>query len=125
MLLRLRLWGSSSRTKVLDRARGKQPGEYERANGTRRLRVDCGDLLNACRPKPAECNVVRVRPERLRVREEGVEPGYEGRTPEVGRGPPVWKELGRGRQRQRVWLEEREEVGEEETSVRGELANDS
>ena len=62
-----------------------------------------------------------VRPEWLGVRQEGVQARDERRTPEVGRRPSVRQELGWGGERERVGLEEREEVGEEETSIRGKL----
>ncbi len=122
-LLHLRLRLDGCRPEGLHRARREQPREDERADRTRRLRVHGRDLLRPVRAaaEPPERDVVRVRPERLRVREEGVEPGDERRTPQVGRRPAVGQELGRRGERQRVRLEEREEVREEEPGVRGEL----
>ena len=64
---------------------------------------------------------MRVGPERLRVREEGVQAGDEWRTPEVRRRPSIWLELGRVREGERVRLEEGEEVREEEPAVRSKL----
>ena len=62
-----------------------------------------------------------VGPERLGVRQEGVQARDERRTPEVGRRPSVRQELGWGGERERVGLEEREEVRDEEPAVRGQL----
>ena len=64
---------------------------------------------------------MRIRPEGLRVGEEGVQACDEGRTPQVRGGPTVWQEFSRGRESERVGLEEGEEVREEESPVRRQL----
>ena len=56
------------------------------------------------------------------MREEGVEPCDEGRTPEVGSRPAVGEELGGRGERECIRLEEGEEVREEETAVGRNLA---
>ena len=114
---------SSSGTKVLRRPRGEQAREHHRAHGPRGLRVYRSDLLSSARgAEPAERDSVCVRPEGLRVREERVQPGDDGRTPQVGRGPAVRQELGRGGEGECVRVEEGEHVREEEPAVRGDLS---
>ena len=64
---------------------------------------------------------MRVRPEGLRVREEGVQRRDARRDPEVGRRPAVGPELGWCGERERVGLEEGERVNGEEACVWGDL----
>ena len=88
----------------------------------RRLRVQHRGLLRARRPEPPGRDVGRVGPERLGMREEGVEPRDERRAPEVGRRPAVGEELGGRGEREGAWVEEGEEVRKEEPAVRCDLS---
>ena len=120
--LRLRLRPLSRRPEVPHRPIREQAREYHNADSTRGLRVQRRGLLRARCPKPSGGDVVRVGPERLGVREEGVEPRDERRAPEVGRRPAVGEELGGRGEGEGVWVEEGEEVRQEEAAIRGELS---
>lgn len=83
--------------------------------------VDGVHLLSRLGPEERHAESVRLRPEGLRVREERVQAGDEGRGPEVGAGPAVRRDLGGRRDAHGVRLEHGEHVRHAEACVRDKL----
>ena len=83
------------RREVLRRSHREHDRQQQCTRRPRRLRVD-GLRRLVRRAQNTRQHVVRVRPKRLRVRQEREEAGDEWRTPQVGRRPAVRAQLGRG-----------------------------